>query len=133
MKMRSIMNLLHESDGQPAERFIEESDAALISLEGHVDALLLVKGPRLVEIADFSATPMKAGWGSKGLKILCDLADRHGVRLIGRIANDGDSPWASSEDMPSEDALAEWYGRFGFDVSDGGDDLLINRAPKSTS
>lgn len=126
MSMRHFMNLI-----ESVEDFISETESAFSDLK-HVDVLLLRKNNNTVEIEDFSAYPMKSGWGSKGLQIICDLADKYQVRLIGRIANENDD-FDSTSEYPSEQVLVDWYQKFGFETSYGIDEIHITRHPKPNS
>jgi len=136
--MRKLMIIAESADA--ATRMIDEADDVVQrEASGHVTIYLSRRNDHTVEIDDMSATPMRQGWGSKALKAICDLADRHGVKLVGRIANESDDIWAERDDededetvgpsYPSEDELAAWYERFGFLITDGIGSRIISRNP----
>lgn len=76
------------------------------------------------ELSSFSATPMYQGYGTKGINIICDVADKLGVKLTLSVASDG------NEDMPDEDTLIAFYEKAGFNHY--GDGEMVRTPAKPT-
>ena len=110
-----------------------------LSRAGIVDALVALGvsleteplGPDEVWIQNFKSQTQGNGAGSRGLALLCDLADAHGVALCLSAKPYGDAPMAL-------DTLVRFYARAGFEPSvphpdapevEGG--VFLRRYPRS--
>jgi len=81
---------------------------ALVALGVSLDTEVL--GADEVWIQNFKAQQQGNGAGSRGLALLCDLADEHGVSLCLSAKPYGDAPMAL-------DTLVRFYLRAGFEPS----------------
>lgn len=87
-----------------------------LSRAGIVDALIALGvsleteplGPDEVWIQNFKSQTQGNGAGSRGLALLCDLADEHGVALCLSAKPYGDAPMAP-------EVLVRFYTRAGFE------------------
>ena len=105
--------ILCEAEETAADTFIAEAKNLLQQLGEHVNVLLTSHAPTVVEIDSITAEPMQAGWGTKALKLLCDLADEHHITLMLEVDDDDDD---SEDDRPSADILINLYSRFDFEI-----------------
>lgn len=118
----------------PASRFEDD-----LARAGIVDALIAlgvsleteVLGPDEVWIQNFKAQRQGGGAGTRGLALLCELADDHGVTLCLSAKPYGDAPMAP-------DVLVRFYARAGFapsiphpDAPEVEDGLFMRRYPRS--
>lgn len=126
-----------DEDEDLQARFEQAVEAALRE-QGLADGVSVFLMPGrsedVVEIEDFSATPMRQGLGTRGMEIMVRLADDIGVTLRLRVANDGDDGVLRGADdpdrPPSEGELIDWYARFGFDAVGGIDETVMVRRPQ---
>ena len=114
----------------PAERFQDAFDAAHAKsgLADVSNVHFFEHGPNEVEISHIQVDPDKRGQGIGNtlMGTATDLADQHGVTLHASPASDADS----SAGLDYE-GLRDWYQRWGFDKSGGGDRLT--RSPSTTA
>jgi len=116
--------------GNPASAALDEINAALRGIP-EVGSVIREIDPATLHIDTINADPMNEGHGSRAMTIMCEVCDRHGVKLTGYIVHDenegyGDDPFADDEDgfegdedaplSPSSDDLERWYAEFGFTV-----------------
>jgi len=112
----------------PASAALDEIYTALRGIP-EVGSVIREIDPATLCIDTIHAEPMNEGHGSRAMTIMCEICDRHGVKLTGYIVHDeddgcGDDPFAEDEDgfdrdddappSPSSDDLERWYARFGF-------------------
>ena len=126
-ELRRWMRLL-EDQATVASAFIHEVEVALPRFEGHVQiSMNTTDVPTEVWIDHISATPMRAGWGSKALTMICDLASARRITLALEIKQDEDD-WGSDDDTndedgdddkpPSSEKLVDLYSTFGFEMTE---------------
>lgn len=101
-----------------AELFVREIETALEQWNNHVQVLLSVDGHSTVEIDSITAYPMQQGWGSKALRMICDLASQRQITLSLDVLEDDfdDDDEDEDEEPPTSDDLIHWYSSFGFTI-----------------
>lgn len=120
LKMKS----LSEAPGSPAQNFMDDllasgrpgfHDPSVIVI-GLASVDCRIYGDKEILLKSFTVTSYERekGEGSRVLKIICDLADRHGVTIYG---NAYPLRKMLGERHLKLDALVAWYGRHGFVVS----------------
>lgn len=104
-------------------------------LSSNVDVTLVMpfRTGRYIELDMIEATPMRQGHGTKAMRLLVDMADRDGISLMLRVADENEDAYFDEDDpdrMPTFDELTEWYGRFGFDPDFGDRMMRVADAPQ---
>jgi len=88
-----------------------------------IGCIYLFSSPKLqpgwVDMMHFRVYEQKKGHGSKLLKKLCELADKHNVLLY-------TFPVVDDNSTMSFEKLREWYSKFGF-IATG--DIIMERKP----
>lgn len=103
-------------------RYQEAITVAGLASYVEVDLVVPFRTGRYIELDKIEATPMRAGYGTKAMQLLVDMADQQGVSLMLRVADESEDAAFDEDDpdrMPTFDELSEWYGRFGFEVDFG--------------
>lgn len=110
-------------DGERLIMF-SENDFAMVTLRSSID-----DRKSMVHMEDIRSPIPQKGLGSRALKWLCDLADKHGVTLEGtaKAYRDGDGGTLKNKD------LVAWYKRNGFTIGRGDayEGWSIVRKPRS--
>lgn len=70
------------------------------------------------------------GYGSAALRFLCDLADKHGVTLVGEASTAYSWDDEATGKKLKLQQLIEWYRRYGFTVEFNGEVWDMRREPK---
>jgi hypothetical protein len=84
-----------------------------------------------VDLEDLTAESPGSGWGSAFMILLCDLADRHALKLFVEALSPSEYEEDFDEDdaRPGQVALTRFYSKFGFRLYPGFSHDYLVRAP----